>query len=63
MRLRMPRRTRAVERVSEEPAADPEPTTRGRSRTKLFLQGAAVFVVMFLALRWVLTRGDDSSAD
>lgn len=44
---------------SDESAEPEEPTTPSKSRTTKFLQGATVFVVMFVALRWFLSRNDE----
>lgn len=40
----------------ETPVAEPAETTPGKSRAKMLVQGAAVFVVMFTVLYLVLSR-------
>ena len=55
-----PARDSSDESVESAESAEPEePTTPSKSRTTKFLQGATVFVVMFVALRWFLSRNDE----
>ena len=47
-------------RDSDDESAEPEETTTpSKSRTTKLLQGVTVFVVMFVALRWILSRNHD----
>lgn len=47
-----------VEETAGRSADEDEPTARTKSRLITFLQGATVFVVMFVTLWWLLSRGE-----
>ncbi|ELY39022.1 hypothetical protein C496_16562 [Natronorubrum tibetense GA33] len=51
--------------TTDEPSAHSvdrsEPTDQSKSRRTKFLQGAVVFIVMFVTLWWLLSRGEERS--
>lgn len=53
----------AADRPTEETRtqlATDDGSPKTKSRRKKFLQGAAVFLIMFVTLWWLLSRGEDS---
>lgn len=50
---------RTTDEASDRAAVREESTGHSKSRRTKFLQGAAVFIVMFVTLWWLLSRGED----
>jgi|GEM_PF-7100555 len=52
---------RVTDKVSEYAVDNKEVTDHSKSRRTKFLQGATVFIVMFVTLWWLLSRGEERS--
>jgi len=50
---------RTSDEASEYSVDRNEPAGHSKSRRTTFLQGAVVFVVMFVTLWWLLSRGEE----
>ncbi|ELY47026.1 hypothetical protein [Natronorubrum bangense] len=57
----LPKSERSTDEPSDQTADRDESTDHPKSRRTTYLQGAAVFVVMFVTLWWLLSRGEEQT--
>jgi hypothetical protein len=57
----LPKPERATDEASEHAVDQKESTDPSKSRRTKFLQGTSVFIVMFVTLWWLLSRGEERS--